>query len=169
MKRALNIGLFLSFLFATLQGFGQQLKIRKQEQPPIQIESGQNNQEERFTTKTLQLNSPEQKGIQESLRLARLHQIEDSNKIEKLEKACTKYYKAKDLLRVTYGEEPRLRLQRVDGTYQEKSKKANTTARRQNPAKPGVVGKPENPLYRNRLKALETAYSEELREVLPQG
>lgn len=113
---------------------------------------------------TLEVRSAEQKGIAEANRLARLHGIENPGKINKLQKASIKYFEARELLESSYGQEQ---------AGVSVSRNSNATLKGAlNRGQGNAYGREKqkrSPLYRNRLKALETAYGEELRQVLPQG
>ncbi len=112
---------------------------------------------------TLEVGSAEQKGIAEANRLARLHGIENPGKINQLQKASIKYYEAKELLESSYGQ------QQAVGVSRNRNATLKGALNRGQGNAYGKQKQKKSPLYRNRLKALETAYGEELREVLPQG
>ena len=111
---------------------------------------------------TTAFNSPEYLGNQEANRLARMHGIENPGLINKIKKASVKYFEAKELLEDSYAKEMASR-----------NAMANTPSKgSENRGQGNAYGKlkeTQNPLYKNRLEALEAAYSKELRELLPQG
>ncbi|SFR40101.1 hypothetical protein SAMN04490243_1606 [Robiginitalea myxolifaciens] len=129
-----------------------------------QRSSGKKGKRKSNAKPTLVVESAAQKGIEEANRLARQHGIENPGKIKKLQKASIKYFEARELLESSYGEE-----QVKSGAARGRNATLKGALNRGQGNAYGRKKQKRSPLYRNRLKALETAYGEELREVLPEG